>query len=106
MRTLKSSGSTSATTNSKPRWMTPPREYVRASNTDAQPFVWTATADSIFAKVHYVNVFPGQHTRHVTQPFVAPCSELGRHRPRTVARTAGGVAHADVGERLAVYPRR
>lgn len=43
---------------------------------------------------------------HVTQPFVAPCSELGRHRPRTVAPTAGGVARADVGERLAVYPRR
>jgi len=26
-------------------------QYVRASNTHAQPFVWTATADSIFAKV-------------------------------------------------------
>ena len=26
-------------------------QYVRASNTYAQPFVWTATADSIFAKV-------------------------------------------------------
>jgi putative transposase len=26
-------------------------QYVRATNTHAQPFVWTATADSIFAKV-------------------------------------------------------
>jgi hypothetical protein len=26
-------------------------QYVRASNSHAQPFVWTATADSIFAKV-------------------------------------------------------
>jgi putative transposase len=26
-------------------------QYVHASNTNAQPFVWTATADSIFAKV-------------------------------------------------------
>ena len=26
-------------------------QYVQASNTHAQPFVWTATADSIFAKV-------------------------------------------------------
>jgi putative transposase len=27
-------------------------QYVCTSNTHAQPFVWTATADSIFAKVH------------------------------------------------------
>jgi putative transposase len=26
-------------------------QYVQASNTHAQPFVWTATADSILAKV-------------------------------------------------------
>jgi len=26
-------------------------QYVRASNTHAHPFAWTATADSIFAKV-------------------------------------------------------
>jgi putative transposase len=26
-------------------------QYVRTSNNQAQPFVWTATADSIFAKV-------------------------------------------------------
>jgi len=37
--------------------------YVQASNSHAQPFVWTATADSIFAKSSdYVNVFPGRHT--------------------------------------------
>ena len=27
-------------------------QYVQASNNHAQPFVWTASADSIFAKVH------------------------------------------------------
>ncbi len=26
-------------------------QYVKTSNNPAQPFVWTATADSIFAKV-------------------------------------------------------
>jgi putative transposase len=26
-------------------------QYVRTSNTHAQPFIWAATADSIFAKV-------------------------------------------------------
>ncbi|MGD0460211.1 MAG: IS630 family transposase, partial [Terriglobia bacterium] len=26
-------------------------QFVRSSNTQAQPFVWTATADSILAKI-------------------------------------------------------
>jgi putative transposase len=39
--------------------------YVQDSNRHAQPFVWTATADSILAKVSndYANVFTGQHSR-------------------------------------------
>jgi hypothetical protein len=36
--------------------------YVQNSNRRAQRFVWTATADSIFAKSNdYANVFTGQH---------------------------------------------
>src|SRR5882724_10817038 len=57
----------------------------------------------------HVEVVGGKLVRHdrgrLTQPFVAPCSEPARHRPGTVAPTAGGVAPADAGARSAVCPR-
>jgi hypothetical protein len=39
-------------------------QYVRASNTHAHPFTWTATAIPSSPKSSdYVNVFPGRYTR-------------------------------------------
>ena len=72
-------------------------------NPDRQSTLRKRTRDSQpAAKAHP----PANSLTHVTQLFVARCSGLGRHRPRTVARTAGGVARADGGARLVVYPRR
>src|SRR6267143_4116175 len=70
--------------------MVPPNNL----NSDRQPTLRKRARDSQpAAKAHP----PANSLTHVTQLFVARCSGLGRHRPRTVARTAGGVARADGG---------
>ena len=60
-------------------------QYVRASSTHAHPFAWTATADSIFAKVQrlYVNVFPGRDTT------------CFRHQSQNISSVAGSVSSDD-----------
>jgi len=53
--------------------------YVEHYNRDTRPFVWTATADSILAKVRRLTSLIYE-TRHVVSSWGPTCSKARRHR--------------------------